>query len=436
MSRKVFISFLGATNYGPCDYHMAGKSYGKERFIQVSSLRKLTQNHEWSSTDMAYILLTKDAESKNWEDEGQTDYKTKEKIKGLKGLQSDLSRLKEEIGPEYFPKIEPVRNLPDGNNEAEIWGIFNRVFEKIQKEDELYFDITHGYRYLPMLVLVLNNYAKFLLNVSVKSITYGNYEISNKGTKPGLIVDLLPLSVLQDWTFAAGQYMDNGEVKHLVDLSIRQAKLNDLMNLLEEVVKERQTCRGISLITSESLAPLKSGLNTISKTQIPPLTHILDKIKKSLEDFTEDENVKNGYAAAKWCISNKLYQQGVTILMETIFTDVCMNTGYAWKTRRWRDAAAGSFKIKMDNIPEERWQYSQSEKEGTNNRKQKYEAYKKMLASERLQDLSNLYNKAYDLRNDIDHAGMRTNARSTDDLVDDIEHLEDDIENLMKDIPC
>ena len=32
----------------------------------------------------------------------------------------------------------------------------------MQDGDELYFDLTHGFRYLPMLVMVLINYSKFL----------------------------------------------------------------------------------------------------------------------------------------------------------------------------------------------------------------------------------------------------------------------------------
>ena len=427
MSRKVFISFLGATNYGPCDYQINGESFGTERFIQVSTLRMLTKNRDWSPSDKAYILLTNDAEKKNWMDEGQCNPKTKEPIKGLKGLNSDLDSLANEIGAESFPTIEPVRNLPDGNNETEIWEIFSKVFEKIQDGDELYFDITHGYRYLPMLIHVLNNYAKFLKQASVKSLTYGNYEISERGQKPGSIVDLLPLSTLQDWTFAAGQYMDNGEVKELVRLSESNEKLHGTMSDLHEVVKEMQTCRGIDIITSAKIKLVKEKIDNLDQTYLPPLTPVMDKIRTSLDDFDSNENVRNGYSAAKWCIHNGLFQQGITILMETMYTDVCISNGYDWKKRRYRDIASSSFTIVKDNILEKDWRYEKSEKEGSKKRQEKYEAYKKMIASPKLIGLMDLYQEASDLRNDIDHAGMRNNARQTDVLVDSITKLIDKI---------
>lgn len=430
MSRKVFISFLGATNYGPCDYQIAGKSFGKERFIQVSTLRMLTQSHKWTSADIAYILLTKEAESNNWVDEGHIDQKTNEKIKGLKGLCSDLNRLKEEIGPEYFPKIEPIRNIPVGNNEDEIWTIFDKIFEKLEKDDELYFDITHGYRYLPMLTLVLVSYARFIKGVSVKSITYGNYEISHYGKYPGIIVNLLPLAELQDWTFAAGQYVNNGEVNDLVRLSKKDKSLDTAMNYLAAVVEERQTIREKEIISSASLKSLKEALGHIDKTKIPPLKHILDKIEDSLKEFDENENVKNGYSAAKWCIHNHLYQQGITILEETMFTDVCIKSECDWNNIRCRNAASGAFAIYNYHIRENRWKYdsndSDEQKEET---KRLYKLMINILSANSNNYLNVLYKNVVNLRNDFNHAGMSNNSLNSTELIKEIA-------NLTEDIPC
>ena len=333
MARKVFISFLGETNYGKCDYQKDGISYGgKLRFIQEATLNCLNATNEWTKDDIAYILLTKGAEEKNWLDNGQTKYDSDEKII-QSGLQTQLQQMNLPFS------VEPIKDIPEGNDEREIWIIFQKIFDHIQDNDKLYFDMTHGYRYLPMLFLVLSNYAKFLKKITVESITYGNYEISEKGTKPGLIVDLLPLTALQDWTYAAGQYLDSGNVERLETLCNQELKpiladskgknqdaqiMNGFIKALREVISERQTCRGMSIITSKNFAKLKAYSDKIKTTLIPPMNPVFEKIKHSLVYFDEQENVKNGFSAAVWCYQNGLFQQAATILQEFVISFFCL----------------------------------------------------------------------------------------------------------------
>lgn len=418
MGRKVFVSFLGASNYGECDYQKDGKSYGKTRFIQEATLNMLMKQETWTKDDVAFILLTQGAETANWVDNGQKDRKTGEPLL-VQGLQSRLNQ---------FPMtIDTIKKLPDGNNEEEIWTIFERTFEEIKDGDDLYFDMTHGYRYLPMLILVLGNYSKFLKGVKVRSITYGNYEISDRGKKPGLIVDLLPLSMLQDWAYAAGQYLDSGNTNKLIELSKNDDKLNCIMDSLQNVIYERQLCRGISIIESTTFKELKDSMMALVSTDIRPLNPIFDKIKQSFSAFDEEENVKNGYAASKWCYQNKLYQQTITILLETMFTDVCVSLKLNWKRRKIRDIASSSFYIVAKNIPESGWNLK--EKEGCTKYEKEKELYLSITKSERIRDLLDLYNLASIIRNDMDHAGMRENALSPDGLIEEFD-------KLIEKIPC
>ena len=211
MSRKLFISFLGTGIYNECEYVKDDFSF-RGRFVQEATLRYLTSLEEWTPDDRIFILLTADAEEKNWVDDGQKDSKTGEIIKA-EGLKTRLDT----IG--CPAPVEAIRNLPDGKDEDEINQLFEAVFNCIGEGDHLYFDLTHGFRYLPMLILVLGNYAKFLKDVTIKSITYGNWEMSAKGTKPAPIIDLMSLSVLQDWTYAAGKIIESGDASGVIDLA-------------------------------------------------------------------------------------------------------------------------------------------------------------------------------------------------------------------------
>lgn len=410
MGRKVFISVLGATNYRCCDYQKNGVSYGNERFVQVSTMRYLNCAN-WSKDSVAYILLTKGSEDNNWVDDGQIDFTTKERVI-QSGLKTELERM-------HLPfPVEAIVNLPDGNDESEIWNIFERVFEKIEVEDELYFDITHGFRYLPMLILVLCNYSKFLKKVTIKSITYGNYEVA-RTIQHGLIVDLLPLAQLQDWTYAAGQYIDNGNVDRLCELA--GDEYATFSSALKDVVGERETCRGIDIISS---AKFKDLVESIEKLECDrnnnPILPIIKNVKSSFEGFSSSENIHNGLQASVWCYENHLYQQSITILLETIISDVCQKNGFDWKTRKYRDYVVSIFIIVKDSIPKSGWKYK--EKEGNKLLREK-ECLEKIFESDIIKEWYDIYTKTDELRNDINHAGMRNNAKSKSDFIREMDGI-------------
>ena len=312
MSRKVFISVLGYSNYGKCFYTHAGFKSDEVRYVQEATLQYLMSVSEWTADDCAYILLTKGAEEKNWADNGHCEYGTKIPIQ-QPGLASVLETT-------HFPfPVIPVKDIPDGNDEKEIWRIFERVFSLLQEGDELYFDLTHGFRYLPMLILVLGNYSKLLKNVVVKSITYGNYEARNKETNEAPLIDLLALSNLQDWTSASASFLKNGNLSMLKSLCkqnlapiLRDAKgsnqdalaLKDYMAALENVVGDMNTCRGINILNGKNFAELLRCSDQLKEVIIEPMKPVIERLKHSFQHFTPSQNIKNGYAAAKWCFDN------------------------------------------------------------------------------------------------------------------------------------
>ena len=191
-SRKVFISILGTGNYKPCSYRQGDFTSTETRFIQEATLDFLRAHSEWSVTDAAYIFLTPTARIANWQ-AVPVDSRTGSP-KDYAGLEPTLSQM-----DLPFP-VEPVEISEEGDEEA-IWSVFRSIYDQIREGDRLYIDITHSFRYLPMLLLVLTNYAKELKGAEVVSITYGNWEVKTE-IKP--IVDLGALIELQDWTVAAG----------------------------------------------------------------------------------------------------------------------------------------------------------------------------------------------------------------------------------------
>jgi len=436
MSRNVFISFLGNGFYRKAIYDKKSKRFEstKTRFIQKATLEYIEAN-KWSDSDKAYFLLTegeRGALKKNWDKsiKDRLDFKSKknEPYKGLEQILIDMQ----------FPfKCEGIR-VKDGKNEDELWDIFNTLYDLIEPEDNLYIDITHGFRSLPMLLLVFCNYVKFLKNVEVKSITYGNWEGRDENDKAP-IIDLLPLSALQDWTFAAADYIQNGRVDTLKNLSqnklspiLRLTKgqdkevsaLNSFVKSLSKVIDERLTCRGINIIQSSAVKRMKYFLRKSNTDLITPMRPIIEKIQESEFNFNENENIFNGFAAVEWFCKNKLYQQAATLLQENIVTLICQNVGLDWKKEKYREPVYKSFNIKQHNTERSEWHelLPKSWKE-----EDFYDYVDRILEDRKFLSLCDDYDKLRTIRNDFNHAGMKNTAMGSNHLISKFLNVKENI---------
>ncbi len=447
MARKVFISVLGTGTYEKCRYV---KEYVKEdvkekftssdtHFIQQATLEYLLRQEEWSHTDTALILLTERAKTCNW----QRSIESRRRPDGQEVAYTGLENILEQAALPF--EVQPV-NIPDGKDEKEMWEIFSRLFSQLQDGDRLYFDLTHSFRYLPMLVLVLGNYTKFLKNARVCHISYGNYEARDRDTNEAPIVDLLPLSLLQDWTFASADYLENGNAKRLTELCkstvapvLKATKgkdtnaqlLRQFAESLNLVIQERQTCRGISLVESHSVRKLKEIVRNISpdNLEIKPLNPVFEKISDSLNDFDEEENVENGFAAARWCLDNGLYQQAITIFHENIVTYICKQNELDWKDKAHRTDVGKALQIRIKNFEEKDWKL-----EGKDHgaKEENRGIIRELLTRPVISGIATLYNQMNELRNDINHSGMRSNAQSAGSIERDSRELMRQIQEKLQ----
>ena len=394
-ARKVFISFLGYSYYTPCIYtrKYKGKDNQEKTFesdevnyIQIATLDFYQKFGKWTEDDKAYIVLTKGAEENNWKTNDKLRHRdTGETSPGL----CSCFETKKEKG-EYNFEVTPITNIPDGNNEEQLFKIFNTVFEKIFKdikegdETELYFDVTHSFRSLPMLALVMANYVKFLRNVKVKSITYGNYEARTKvgtkeiQTKSGLIkrdkyeapiIDLTPLSQIQDWTFAAADMIKNGNSSQLYKLAngenylVQMLRIKKSLNTIDRQAEQKiqayitalhnmllnmRLCRLPQVMDYTTMKEVNDAYKN-AKAQldsekqygvISPLPPILKKVKDTFKNFDENKDLNNGYLSAQWCCEHQLYQQAITILHENLITDMCRRLGLKDRVYEQRHLAA------------------------------------------------------------------------------------------------
>ena len=436
MARKVFISFLGATNYGACHYCRTDEKgvfkSDETRYVQVATLDYLTSRESWSKDDVALILLTRMSHERNWVDNGHTDHATHQAIEAP-GLRSCLA------SRGYPMSVKTLERLPDGNNQEEILEIFLQLFDEIQEGDELYFDITHGFRYLPMLVVSLGNYAKFLRGSTVKRITYGNFEARDRVTNEAQIMDLMSLSQLQDWTHAAAVLIQHGDARPIKEIFEKRAHVvderqpdgdasqavNGFINNLVAVTSEIQTCRGTSILKATNIKAMMQSLAQLQAIMPKPLSPIIEKISDSFSQYRTEFDVNNGWLAAQWSLRHHLLQQAATILQENAVSYFCLRNDIRVFDEHRREFVNGAIFIASRQLPQSEWKF-RSDRE--------IDIIERLLDDEKLTSRQFLetFNALSEIRNDLNHFGMRKKTKQWNEIQQIIENSYSILVNLLK----
>lgn len=413
MARKVFISVLGTGYYNRTKYYYKDlNNYVETRFIQEATLKLLPV--DWEDDHKALFFLTEAARKTNWVSPAQKD-----DWRVNNGERDTYKGLEERITAFPYESID----IPNGNNEQEIWDIFKKVFDTLEDNDKVYFDITHAFRSIPMLVMVLINYAKFLKNIEVKGITYGNWEGRDKNNNLAPIIDLTTFSTLQDWTSAANDFVSFGNSQKISTLLNNE----EFSNLILKFTNNFATSRAIDIYTAETSTKLSKFLKEIEiENQIESFKPLYEKIRKKTEEFKEGNLINNGLIAVKYCIDHSLIQQGITLLAELIITYVLVYLNEEWNNANNRSTVSGCLNINK----EEKFDYSYLDnlvEKGKITFKEKEE---KLLIQKEMvnrifslsfkKELSDkLYKKlSQGSRNDINHAGIRPSPKDADYLIE------------------
>jgi len=397
---KIFISFLGTSDYTPCNYIFKDKKIENVHFVQEALVRLFCDN--FRETDRIVIFLTEEAKKTNW-------YR----------LQKNLKKI------ETKTEIKSI-GIPKGDSEAEIWEIFSIIYSEIKENDEVIFDITHSFRSIPMLGIVLLNYARFLKDIKVKGIYYGAFEILGpkkivekmpKEKRNAPIFDLTSFDKLQQWSNAAENFVNHGITEKMCNLvyedvnpilqedyTNKQARYaSNFAKMLNKISSYFNTVRGKLIIEGKDFIYLKNNIENlnIERSISKPLKPLKEKILNKMEPY-EKNNILNGFKAVEWCIDNGLIQQGITLLQETIVTHILESMQIPWDKIKNRDIVSCSTKVFCENQSYEEW---------NTKLKDNTELTKRITSNEIFKSLAKPYDTLRDFRNDINHGGYLRNAR-------------------------
>jgi len=306
------------------------------------------------------------------------------------------------------------------NTEEAIWHNFTTIFDYLNHGDQLYFDITYGFRAVPMLMMVLIHYAKFLKQIQVQKVVYGAWVPGNTITP---IWDLTNFATLQDWTSGASNFVTSGNSKELSKI-LKQSQSLNLSALADALVRFTETfhtCRGRDIFDSLKLSPLLKSTEIVKEEKLPDaFLPIFQEIEKELQQFDVNENISNGLQAVKWCIKNNLTQQGITLLQETIKAFIAKENGLDAGIWEHSEIIASSFY-------HERKPYDQ-----VLPKLKRYETdIRRISQTQSVVSLSAAYEQLRLLRNDINHAGLDNRAKEGAEFQLILERIFIEIENKL-----
>ena len=431
-ARRIFLSFLGTNPYTKCNYVWKRQKIKNVNFIQDALVRIFC--YDFDRDDRIIIFNTDRSEKENWLGQNR-DYE---------GLKTILAKM------DIDAKVETVK-ISAAKDENDIWKLFETVYGKIESDDSVILDITHAFRYIPMLAITLLNYAKFLKNIKIEGIYYGAFEVLGHFTdveklplaeRNAPIFDFTPLSEIQDWNTAVENFVNFGNPKKLNDIINRVARnfhknrknktaeekeyikqLGRLKSPLNNFFDSMTTSRYLNIEKGNCFNDIRLALDNVKRQKVTHTTlkPLLQIIESKVSNFKQN-TTRNGFIAVEWCIEHNLIQQGFTLLRETVLTYLLNQLSLPYKNKELRENLSSYLSVKYKKLPREEW--SQHLK--------KCEYLDEFQLLKLTGDFLETYHEIRDARNEINHAGIPDNRKATN-LADKLKKLYKRIESQLLD---
>lgn len=403
------LSFLGKGKYDLTRYIYRGQEYDSPLSIAASC--------RFLNPDTVILFLTEDAQ------------------------QEQSTLLEKEIPTETFKR--EIYAVPEGNNEAELWSIFQQISQSVSPGEEVAFDVTNGLRSFPLVGLLAAAFLRSGLDVKLKAVLYGAFDLRDKTKNPNetQMMDLSPMITLLDWASAADRFNRTGNARYLSALVRDQKKTLALSAkgnpaLLGEVGALGSLATGLTEI-SQAIHLIRSTQVMETSADLPrriqnaqpalkraaaalPFGLLLDNVAErftplGLSDPEAEENLLDLLERQRRLMRRytewELWAQAATLAREWLITWFMARVGME-----------GIFNYaKRDEMAERINSESQAKRSGT---------LSALAAEEAGQEGLKLWDMIKDMRNDINHAGMRDCPGDPANFIGKIEEVLGRIENL------
>jgi len=325
-----------------------------------------------------------------------------------------------------FPILEKLEDsriqavdIPNGETTEQMWETFKIITEKVNQNDYVIFDITHGLRSLPFLVFLFAAYLKAAKNVTIEAIYYGAWELgfSNNGIAP--VIDLSEFVSMIDWLTATDQFVQTGDAQRLAKLLNPDGRASNITKkaatTLSEVSLATLLCQPLQL-TSKAQNLESDLLKAQEQLQLtaPPFEMLRQRITDTFSNFIGDfqQDTKKALEAQfrliMWYHGNNRLIEAMSLAREWLINAVNYRLGLPFTLKMSNRehlisrAISGLEKFSRNDLPLE-----------------DLNEYGRIIHDSWAEkdDLIQLWNALQPVRNGLDHAGHQDGAMSISKIV-------------------
>ncbi len=267
--KRLLITFFGKAKYKETTYFLEDKEKTTEYIADALN--------EFLNPDKVLIFTTQEAI------EGNNAFK----------------EIEEKIGKD---KTETVI-IPSGKDQKEQEDIFKKVLEEVEKyneEWEIYVDITHAFRSIPLVFFISLFYLKNFYDIKTSKIFYGVFQEDKNNRSP--VIELTFLLDIIDWFNSVNMFVkryEANELAHKLKLMVENKKFlkfklnpeqRDNLNILSEDLRkfsgEYLNVRAVQF--GRLLVDLKDKLSKskpIINENLSILSPLVDKVQTEIENL-------------------------------------------------------------------------------------------------------------------------------------------------------
>ncbi len=350
--------------------------------------------------------------------------------------------------------------VPSGKEEAELWELFDRIQENIPEGSELVLDITHGFRTQPIILLAVVEFLKSVRNVTVSHIVYGAFEARSPQRKPTVrpapsgeakdtepvetsvvveapVWDLRTFLDLMDWAAATRRFLDTGDAsllqrnlkayhtrtykeerperaRNLMKLGDRLAELSEAFRLNRAYQFHREASRitDVPTTVAEALKVLEE-LKEAHEAERIPEAHPLNLLLEDIESMLRSLHYPSDAEGLAYLISRE------GLCMQASLVEQLLRFGlYQQAITVAREAMVALYMARKLKAPEPDFIERDIAEYALNRRAREY---REQTSENPVDILFALWNRIAEVRNDVNHAGMRERPLPAGSLKEQIE---------------
>jgi CRISPR-associated DxTHG motif protein len=331
---------------------------------------------------------------------------------------------------------EPVM-VPSGKDESELWTMFQALADAVPADSELILDVTHGYRSQPILGLAAAVYLQAAKGVTLQGIYYGAWEARDTTRNVTPVFDLTPFLQLMDWASASRFFLRSGDataLSHLLeetqnrtyrvpDSVYRARGLSKMGKHLRNLTRALALAQPLAAVQTAKHLPyameiLKNDLEQLPQSR--PFAELLDAVRDRFQPMVEADGrlfTPKGFRAQaemiRFHLKTDQLQQALTLCREALVSRVC--------------AALTGVMDEASLLDRQ----NREEAQNLLNDLAKRDEDHLLDPGSPEKRLASVWARLRDLRNHVNHAGMRKEQMKLDTLYDNARKLCEEVAHLL-----